>query len=237
MLAVKENSCLWSSLRTCGPGGQSLKGHLTCYLWQSIEHSRIQSVSSSRYSDGFSSAAKGAYITWSLITITFGLPWWLSGKEPTCQGRRHGFNPWSGKIPHAEMQLSPRATTIEPVPCSLRMATIEATCSNYWNPHSRACTMLSCFSCVWLCEIPWTIALQAPLSMGFSRVEYWSGLPFSSPGDLPNSRIEPVSLTSNLHWLAGSLPPVPPGTPYSTRETTTVRSRHPALESGPAFHH
>ena len=40
---------------------------------------------------------------------------------------------------------------------------------------------------------PWTIAHQAPLSMGFSRQEYWSGLPFPSPGDLPNPGIEPKS--------------------------------------------
>ena len=40
---------------------------------------------------------------------------------------------------------------------------------------------------------PWTIAHQAPLSMGFSRQEYWSGLPFPSPGDLPNPGIEPRS--------------------------------------------
>ena len=40
---------------------------------------------------------------------------------------------------------------------------------------------------------PWTIALQAPLSMGFSRQQYWSGLPFPSPGDLPNPGIEPRS--------------------------------------------
>ena len=39
------------------------------------------------------------------------LPWWLSGKESTCQCIRHGFNPWSGKIPHAMEQLSPSATT------------------------------------------------------------------------------------------------------------------------------
>ena len=38
---------------------------------------------------------------------------------------------------------------------------------------------------------PWTVARQAPLSMGFSRQEYWSGLPFPSPGDLPNPGIEP----------------------------------------------
>ena len=39
----------------------------------------------------------------------------------------------------------------------------------------------------------WTVAYQAPPSMGFSRQEYWSGLPFPSPGDLPNPGIEPVS--------------------------------------------
>ena len=40
---------------------------------------------------------------------------------------------------------------------------------------------------------PWTVACQAPLSLGFSRQEYWSGLPFPSPGDLPNPGIEPGS--------------------------------------------
>ena len=40
---------------------------------------------------------------------------------------------------------------------------------------------------------PWTVAHQAPLSMGFSWQEYWSGLPFPPPGDLPNPEIEPMS--------------------------------------------
>ena len=40
---------------------------------------------------------------------------------------------------------------------------------------------------------PWTVACQAPLSMGFSRQEYWSGLPFPSPGGLPDSGIKPQS--------------------------------------------
>ena len=56
--------------------------------------------------------------------------------------------------------------------------------------------MLSCFNCVPLCVTLWTIACQAPLSMGFSRQGYWSGLPCSPPGDLPNPGIEPTSLTS-----------------------------------------
>ena len=43
--------------------------------------------------------------------------------------------------------------------------------------------------------IPWTVARQVPLSVGFSRQEYWSGWPFPSPGDLPNPGIEPRSPT------------------------------------------
>ena len=48
-------------------------------------------------------------------------------------------------------------------------------------------------SCVQLFVTPWTVAHQAPLSMEFSRQEYWNGLPFPSPGDLLDPRIEPVS--------------------------------------------
>ena len=54
--------------------------------------------------------------------------------------------------------------------------------------------VLSCFSPVQLFLTPWTVAHQAPLSMGFSRQEYWKGLPFPSPGDLPNPGIEPAAL-------------------------------------------
>ena len=46
-------------------------------------------------------------------------------------------------------------------------------------------------SCVRLFATPWTVACQAALSMGFSRQEYWSGLPFPTPGDLPDPGIEP----------------------------------------------
>ena len=46
-------------------------------------------------------------------------------------------------------------------------------------------------SCIQLLAILWPVAYQAPLSMGFSRQEYWSGLPFPSPGDLPDPGIEP----------------------------------------------
>ena len=46
---------------------------------------------------------------------------------------------------------------------------------------------------VHLFATPWTVVHQAPLSMGFSRQEHWSGLPFPTPGDLPNSKIKPES--------------------------------------------
>ena len=72
--------------------------------------------------------------------------------------------------------------------------------------------VLGCFNCVQLFAALWTEAHQAPVSMGFSKQEYWSGLPCPLSGDLPNAEIEPVSL-SLLHWLAGYLL-VPPGKPW-----------------------
>ena len=60
-----------------------------------------------------------------------------------------------------------------------------------------------------LSATPWTVAPQAPLSMGFSRQEYWSGLPFPSPGDLPNPGIESRSPTLQADTLTSE----PPGKP------------------------
>ena len=56
---------------------------------------------------------------------------------------------------------------------------------------------------------PWTVALQAPLSMGFPKQEYWSGLPFPSPGDLPNPGIE----SGPPELQVDSLPNEPLGSP------------------------
>ena len=56
---------------------------------------------------------------------------------------------------------------------------------------------------------PWTVALQASWCMGFPRQEYWSGLPFPSPGDLPHPGIEPGSPALQVD----SLPSEPPGKP------------------------
>ena len=70
--------------------------------------------------------------------------------------------------------------------------------------------MLSYFSCIQLCATLQTAASQAPPSMGFSRQEYWSGLPYPPPADLPDPGIKPMSPASPA--LAGRLfTTVPPG--------------------------
>ena len=70
-------------------------------------------------------------------------------------------------------------------------------------------TVLSHFSSVGLFATLWAVACHAPLSMEFSRQEYWSRLPFPPPGDLPHPGIEPGSPA----WQVDSLPPVLPGKP------------------------
>ena len=63
--------------------------------------------------------------------------------------------------------------------------------------HDVSVWVLRHFGNLQLSAIPWTIACQAPLSMEFSRQEYWSGLPSTSLGDLPDSGHEPSSLVSS----------------------------------------
>ena len=75
--------------------------------------------------------------------------------------------------------------------------------------------VLSCFSCVHHFVTLWTIACQAPLSMGFSRLEYCGGLPCPPPGDLPDPGIEPAFLTSPA--LAGG---------FFTTSTTLEENYH-----------
>ena len=71
--------------------------------------------------------------------------------------------------------------------------------------------------------IPWTVALQAPLSMEFSRQGYWSSLPLPTPGDLSHPESEPLSLASP--GLAGGFfTPVSPGKPHSENKIRIVLS-------------
>ena len=87
------------------------------------------------------------------------------------------------------------------------------------------CYVLSRFSRVQLFVTPWTVAHQTPLSMGFSRQEYWGGLPCSPSGDPPDSGLN-RRLLSLLHWQVDSLPLVPPRKPeqfwYTGKMTTSV---------------
>ena len=77
---------------------------------------------------------------------------------------------------------------------------------------SSYCVKVLVFSLIWLFAIPWTVACvacQAALSMEFSRQEYWNGLPFPSPVDLPDPGVEPRSPAFQVK----SLPSEPPGKP------------------------
>ena len=83
-------------------------------------------------------------------------------------------------------------------------------CGSYCSYYSYC--VLSRFSHVRLFATPWTVIRRAPLSMGFSRQEYWSGLPCPPPGDLSDPGIKPASFTSLV--LAGR---------FFTTSTTTKR--------------
>ena len=79
--------------------------------------------------------------------------------------------------------------------------------------------MLSCVISVQLFATPRTVARHAPLSMGFSRQEYWSGLPFPPPVDLPDTGTEPASPTSP-GLSSGFFTAEPPGNPSHKRPYT-----------------
>ena len=73
----------------------------------------------------------------SMSNRLFRPPWWLSGEESAFQCRRHGFNPWSGKISHAVEQLSPCTTTAEPVLQSLRATTSKPMFHHFRSLHAQ----------------------------------------------------------------------------------------------------
>ena len=87
---------------------------------------------------------------------------------------------------------------------------LELSC--YIDAHSLCVCMLSHFSCVWLFVTVWTVACQAPLSMGFSRQEYRSGCHDLLQGIFPTQGSNPC-LLSLLHWQARSWLLAPPGKP------------------------
>ena len=73
---------------------------------------------------------------------------------------------------------------------------------NFPCAHSQsACVCHQLLSHVWLCGMPWTVTHQVALPIGFSRQEYWSGLPFLPPGDLPDSGTGPVAPASAAEFF------------------------------------
>ena len=122
----------------------------------------------------------------SVVSDSLGTPWTVAHQGPLSMGfpRQEYWSglpfPPSGALPYPGIEpaspiLAGRFFTTEPPVCA---------------------RMLSYFSCIPLFATPWTVAQQAPLSMGFPRQEYWSGLPFLSLGDLPDPGIKPVSAVS-----------------------------------------
>ena len=103
------------------------------------------------------------------------------------------------------------------------------------------CAVLSCFSHVWLFATLWTVACLAPLSKGFSRQEYWSGLSFGVGCHVEwvaKAFLHGLFLTQEwnlclfglLHWQVGSLPLAPPGKPYLY--FTTALKKNQFFEKG-----
>ena len=80
----------------------------------------------------------------------------------------------------------------------------------------RVCVPIQSLSHVWFFAALWTVAQQAPLSMGFPRQKYWNRLPFPPPGNLPDPRIEPY-ISCLLYWQVDSSPLAPPGKPMQSK--------------------
>ena len=91
------------------------------------------------------------------------------------------------------------------------------------NTSRKGVTVLVTHLCPTLFATPWSVVRQVPLSLGFSRQEYWSGLPFPSPGDLP----EPGMESTPPALPVDSLPPEPQGSPYNQPNSHTLNTNRP----------
>ena len=97
-------------------------------------------------------------------------------------------------------------TLSDPMDCSLPGSSIPGIFQARVLEWGAIAFSIKSLSCVQLFGIPWTVAHQAPPSMGFSRQEYWSGLPFPSPGNLPDPGIKPRSPTLQADALTSEPP-------------------------------
>ena len=141
----------------------------------------------------------------------------VENKAPCCVGLDLLLFEAAANLP----QFPSPASHFCPLPCCLLWACPQrliveerARRQKTWLLFLFGCSVMSDSFCD-----PVDCSLPAPLSMGFSRQEYWSGMPFPSPGDLPDQRIEPASLESPV--LAGRFfTTVPPGKPHLLQVNT-----------------
>ena len=147
---------------------------------------------------------------------------WLIGKDPDAgkdwrreeKGNDRGWDGWMASLTQwTWVSVKSGSWWWTGMPGMLRFMGLQRV-EHDWVTELNWC-MLSCFSCVRLFATPWTVACPAPLSMGFSRQEYWFGLPFPTPGDLPDPGIEPMSLISLALADGFFLPPVKPPKHYN----------------------
>ena len=120
-----------------------------------------------------------------------------------------GLSPVVAKVPHAMWWGQGKKVSMAYLNNPQFISCIYERCPLLWTLPYGSHAVLSHFSHVPLFAILWTVARQAPMSTGFSRQEYWSGLPFPPPEDLFNSGIEPGSPALQ----ADSLPLAPPVKP------------------------
>ena len=137
-------------------------------------------------------------VDWWCLLRKWDLSWWLVDGITASERESHGGSLAIARDPGGFQGAALSLTShIVPIPRSHYFC--------LW-----ACIQAQSFVFGCLFETLWTVAYQALLFMGFSRQEDWSGLPCLSPGDLPNSRIKPMSpVSSGLQ--ANSLPTKPPG--------------------------
>ena len=97
------------------------------------------------------------------------------------------------------------------------------------------CACSQSLSCVWLFVTPWTVAHQAPLSKGFPRQEYWSGLPFPSSGELPDPGTELTSPTLASEFFTTQPPEKPSHANYPLYNNNTWLSQIGDTENSPSW--
>ena len=147
---------------------------------------------------------------WRWVWVNSGSWWWI-GRPGVLRfmGLQRVGHDWATEVNWTDGWISKKNQVYN---CYFRLKLINSICFHLCilRVGHISCGSLS-LSRVQLFATPWTLACQAPMSMEFSRQEYWSGLLFPSPGDLPNWRIKPGSPALQ----ADSLPPESPGKPWS----------------------